>query len=71
MAETSIFPASKSRQPDKKPVSKHFRKLANSEELAGAVMSKAANLRLVPDTAPSRFFGRVPPRAPQTEAGSL
>jgi len=67
MAETSIFPASKSRQPDKKPVSKHFRKLANSEELAGAVMSKAANLRLVPDTAPSRFFGRVPPRKPKNE----
>jgi hypothetical protein len=31
MAETSIFPASKSRQPDKKPTSKHFRKLRNSE----------------------------------------
>ena len=68
MAETSIFPASKPRQPDKKPASKHFR---NSEELAGAAMSRAANLRLVPDTDPSRFFGRVPPRAPQTEAGSL
>ena len=36
MAETSIFPASKSRQPDKKPVSKHFRKLANSEEFCHA-----------------------------------
>ena len=67
MAETNIFPASESRQLDKKPASKHFRKLQNSEVLTGTVISKSANLRLVPDTSPSRFFGRVPPRKPKNE----
>jgi len=67
MASKNIVPNPEQRQADEQSVAKTLPKDRIFGRVADAKVSKRANLRLVSDTAPQRFFGRVPPRKPKNK----
>jgi type 1 fimbriae regulatory protein FimB/type 1 fimbriae regulatory protein FimE len=68
MATPKIVDHSAKRQAgERSTAAKTLPKVTLFGKVSDAGMRKAATLRLVPDTAPTRFFGRVPPRKPKND----